>query len=77
MATVSQDDCPSVGSVLHCALMLLSYKSSLHEVEISPGMFDKANTKGMESLLHFLLTKLRGISQSKKAGFGSVLPVVP
>ncbi|KAL0045599.1 hypothetical protein WJX82_010928 [Trebouxia sp. C0006] len=37
-------------------------------------MFQKANTKGLESLLHFLLTKLRGISQSKK-DFKGVWPI--
>lgn len=64
--TIVQED-TSIGSVLHSALLLLAYKSPVYEVDISPGMFDKANTKGMEALLHFLLTKLRGASQAKKA----------
>ena len=56
----------SIGSVLHCSLLLLAYKSSSYEVDITPFMFDKANTKGLEAILHFLLTKLRGASQAKK-----------
>lgn len=72
MATASMvnlEECPSVSSVLHCTLLLLDYKSSTYEVEISPSMFDKANTKGMEAILHFLLTRLRGTYQAKKASF--------
>ena len=67
MAAAGQKDNPSVGSILHCSLLLLGYKASVYEADISASMFHKANTKGLESLLHFLLTKLRGISQSKKA----------
>ena len=59
----------SIGSVLHCSLLLLAYKSSSYEVDIAPVMFDKANTKGLEAVLHFLLTKLRGASQAKKVTF--------
>ena len=61
------EETQSIGSVLHCSLLLLAYKSC--EVEISPLMFDKANTKGLEAILHFLLTKLRGASQAKKVSF--------
>ena len=56
-----------MGIVLHCSLLLLDYKSSNYDVDISPIMFDKANTKGFEAILHFLLTKARGTSQAKKA----------
>ena len=66
-ALVRQEDSPSAGSILHCALLLLAYKSAVYDVDVSPGMFDKANTKAMEALLHFLLTKLRGIPQARKA----------
>lgn len=58
---------PSIGSVLHCALLLLGYKSSSYEVVAGPNMFDKSNPKGIEALLHFLLTRLRGSVQAKKA----------
>ncbi|KAL0039816.1 hypothetical protein WJX77_008750 [Trebouxia sp. C0004] len=74
MAAASQKDSPSVGSILHCSLLLLGYKASVYEADISASMFDKANTKGFESLLHFLFTKLRGASQSKK-DFKDVWPV--
>ena len=67
MAAAGQKDSPSLGSILHCSLLLLGYKASVYEADISASMFRKANTKGLESLLHFLLTKLRGVSQSKKA----------
>lgn len=64
----------SIGSVLHCSLMLLAYKSFSYEVDITPFMFDKANTKGLEDVLHFLLTKLRGASQAKK-DFKGIWPI--
>ena len=63
-----EEEQPSFGSVLHCALILLSYKSSSYEVVADPNMFDKSNTKGMEALLHYLLSRLRGSVQAKKAG---------
>ncbi|KAL0028273.1 hypothetical protein WJX79_006483 [Trebouxia sp. C0005] len=69
-----QKDSPNLGSILHCSLLLLGYKSSVYEADISASMFYKANTKGLESLLHFLLTKLRGVSQSKK-DFKGVWPI--
>ena len=56
------------GTVLHCALLLLGYNSSSYEVEATPSMFEKANTKGMEALLHYLLSKIRGTAQARKAG---------
>ena len=67
MAAAGQKDSPSVGSILHCSLLLIGYKASVYEADISASMFHKANIRGLESLLHFLLTKLRGVSQSKKA----------
>ncbi|KAL3143340.1 hypothetical protein ABBQ38_002175 [Trebouxia sp. C0009 RCD-2024] len=63
----AQEDQPNLGSVLHCALLLLGYKSSSYEVEADATMFDRSNTKGMEALLHFLLSRLRGSLQAKKA----------
>lgn len=62
-----EEEQPSIGSVLHCALLLLGYKSSSYEVVAGPNMFDKSNPKGIEALLHFLLTRLRGSVQAKKA----------
>ena len=62
-----EEEQPTIGSVLHCALLLLGYKSSSYEVTAGPNMFDKSNPKGIEALLHFLLTRLRGSIQAKKA----------
>ena len=57
-----------IGQVLRCALLLLGYKGSSYGVEVAPDMFHKANTKGMEALLHYLLSRIRGPAQAKKAG---------
>lgn len=62
-----EEEQPNIGSVLHCALILLGYKTCSYEVIADPSMFDKSNTKGMEALLHFLLSRLRGSVQAKKA----------
>lgn len=62
-----EEEQPSIGGVLHCALILLSYRICHYEVVAGPHMFDKSNTKGMEALLHFLLSRLRGSVQAKKA----------
>lgn len=64
-----------MGSVLHCALLLLGYKSSSYEVEADANMFDKSNTKGMEAVLHFLLSRLRGSLQAKK-DFKGLWPIM-
>ena len=53
-------------TVLHNALLLIGYNNASHEVD--PAMFDKANAKAFDSILHFLLVKLRGTSQAKKVG---------
>ena len=58
-----------IGQVLHCACLLLGYKSSSYGVESAPDMFDKANPKGMEAMLHYLLNKIRGAAQAKKAWY--------
>ena len=65
--TQGEEEQPSIGDVLHCALILLDYKSCSYEVTAGPNMFDKSNAKGMEALLHFLLSRLRGSVQAKKA----------
>lgn len=63
----AEEEQPSIGSVLHCALILLGYKNCSYEVIAGPSMFEKSNSKGMEALLHFLLSRLRGSVQAKKA----------
>lgn len=51
-------------TVLHNALLLIGYSSASHET--GGAMFDKADAKAFDSILHFLLVRLRGASQAKK-----------
>ena len=51
-------------TALHNALLLVGYTSACQG--IGPAMFDKADIKGFDSILHFLLVKLRGASQARK-----------
>lgn len=56
----------TLGSTLHNALLLLGYTGGSQAAPAEDGMFDKPNSKAFETVLHFLLSKLRGAAQAKK-----------
>lgn len=64
----------TLSSTLHNALLLLGYTGGPQAAPATEGMFDKASSKTFETVLHFLLSKLRGAAQARKVVKHSIYP---